>query len=214
MMYRVGSVSLESELPGIEVGLVLVEDVRVRPADPELAEAIDLALASLPESDEARRAEVRQILRHGKYKPTGRGKPASEYLARAAREGQFPRINGLVDALNLVSLSSALPISLIDLDGAQSTTFRLRRGRPGESYVFNQAGQSIDLTDLLLVAALPEDRPLANPVKDSMQSKIKDHTKRALAVIYAPAQDPELPRAQARLSELYHRLSGNGGTGS
>lgn len=214
MIHQVGGVRLEAEVEGVEVALVLVEDVTVGPADPALNRALDEALARLPESDEARRAEVRDILRFGKYKPTGRGKPASEYLARAAREGQFPRINGLVDALNLVSLTSALPISLIDLDGAQSTTFRLRRGRPGESYVFNQTGQTIELHDLLLVAALPEDRPLANPVKDSMQSKIKDHTRRALAVIYAPKGDPELPRAQAQLAEHYRRLSGNGGTGA
>lgn len=214
MIHREGRVSLENDLEGIDVALVLVDGVRVGPADAELASEIDRRLADLPEADEGRRAEVRQILRHGKYKPTGRGKPACEYLARAAREGQFPRINGLVDALNLVSLDSALPISLIDLDSAQSTTFRLRRGRAGESYVFNATGQSIELCDLLLVSALPEDRPLANPVKDSMLSKIKDHTTSAVAVIYAGAGDPELPRAKARLSELYRRLAGFPGTGS
>ena len=30
------------------------------------------------------RQDVRDLLRHGGYKPTGRGKPASEYLVRAA----------------------------------------------------------------------------------------------------------------------------------
>jgi DNA/RNA-binding domain of Phe-tRNA-synthetase-like protein len=214
VIHQLGPVSLDHQLEGIDVSLVLAENVIVGPADPELAHEIDRNIASFVETDEDRRSKVRQILRHGKYKPTGRGKPASEYLGRAAREGQFPRINGLVDALNLVSLTSALPISLLDLEGAQSTTFRLRRGRAGESYVFNLAGQTIELEDLLLVAALPQDRPLANPVKDSMQSKIKDHTKNALAVIYAPAHDPELPKAKARLTELYQRLSALGRTGS
>lgn len=212
MIHLEGPVRFESELEGIETALVLVQGITVGPADDPLDRAIQAALTQPPAEDEARRAEVRDILRFGKYKPTGRGKPASEYLARAAREGQFPRINGLVDALNLVSLTSALPISLIDLDGAQSTTFRLRRGRPGESYVFNQAGQTIELCDLLLVAGLPEDRPLANPVKDSMLSKINAQTRDALAVIYAPAGDPELPQAHARLTEHYRRLSGNGRT--
>ena len=30
---------------------------------------------------------MRELLRYGGYKPTGRGKPASEYLVRAAGEG-------------------------------------------------------------------------------------------------------------------------------
>src|SRR3712207_7695492 len=46
------------------------------------------------------------LLRNGGFRPSGRNKPASEYLAQAAREGRFPRINNLVDVNNLVSLRS------------------------------------------------------------------------------------------------------------
>ncbi len=47
--------------------------------------------ASAPfRSDDAVRSAVRDLLRHGGYKPTGRGKPASEYLIRAA-EGDRSR---------------------------------------------------------------------------------------------------------------------------
>ena len=44
----------------------------------------------------ARRASVRDMLRFGAYKPTGRGKPASEYLLNAAAEGHFPFISAAV----------------------------------------------------------------------------------------------------------------------
>ena len=82
---------------------------------------------------------VRDLLRVGGYKPAGRGKPASEYLAQAAERGEFPRISHIVDALNLVSLESRLPISLLDADRVMDGTDALviRFGRPGESYVFN-----------------------------------------------------------------------------
>src|SRR6476661_745753 len=60
------------------------------------------------------RAEVRQLLRHGGFKPAGRSKPASEYLHAAAAEARFPRINAAVDTCNVVSLCSGLPISLVD----------------------------------------------------------------------------------------------------
>ena len=36
---------------------------------------------------------VRDLLRHGGFKPAGRSKPASEYLAAAFAEDRFPRIS-------------------------------------------------------------------------------------------------------------------------
>lgn len=146
--------------------------------------AVEVAISS--HDDEAVRGAVRDLLRHGKYKPTGRGKPASEYLRQAAREGRFPRIDALVDLNNLASLESGLPISVLDLTRA-GRQFILRYGRAGESYVFNAAGHTIDLQDLLLIARLPEDQPCANAVKDSMATKVGSGTTEALAVIYAPA---------------------------
>ena len=71
--------------------------------------------APLGRSEDVRRA-VRDLLRHGGYKPTGRGKPASEYLVRAANDGNLISINAAVDACNVASLHSGLPISVVDLD--------------------------------------------------------------------------------------------------
>ncbi len=79
------------------------------PAIARLAEAG--AEAPLASSDAVKSA-VRDLLRAGGYKPSGRSKPASEYLAAAAAKGEFPRINALVDACNVVSLHAGLPISL------------------------------------------------------------------------------------------------------
>ena len=42
--------------------------------------------APLQRDDDSRKLS-RDLLRHGGYKPTGRGKPASEYLVRAAGDG-------------------------------------------------------------------------------------------------------------------------------
>ncbi|MCX6096778.1 MAG: hypothetical protein NT125_08770, partial [Candidatus Bipolaricaulota bacterium] len=83
-----------------------------------------------------RRARVRKILRHGHYQPSGRGRPASEFLLRAALEKSFPLVNGPVDVNNAVSLASGLPGSIFDAD-LSGTHLLLRRGLPGESYVFN-----------------------------------------------------------------------------
>src|SRR4051812_13679393 len=71
------------------------------------------AAAPVSSSDELR-GHVRDLLRHGGYKPTGRGKPASEYLLKAAAEG-MTSINAAVDACNVASLHSGIPISVVDL---------------------------------------------------------------------------------------------------
>jgi DNA/RNA-binding domain of Phe-tRNA-synthetase-like protein len=134
---------------------------------------------------------VRQMLRHGKYKPNGRGKPASEFLLKAAGRGDFPAINPAVDANNAVSLESGLPGSIFDT-ALCGEALVLRRGRPDERYVFNPTGQEIDLTDLLLVArdGAEDSTPCGNPVKDSMATKINPETRRLVAVLYAPIDEP------------------------
>jgi DNA/RNA-binding domain of Phe-tRNA-synthetase-like protein len=137
---------------------------------------------------------VRGLLRHGKYRASGRSKPASEFLLRAAEEDRFPPINPPVDVNNFVSLASGLPGTIFDLDRSGETLV-LRRGRPGESYVFNTTGQSIDLEDLLLLArptteATEWGEPCGNPVKDRMDTKVSRGTTRLVAVLYAPREEP------------------------
>lgn len=139
-----------------------------------------------------RRQRVRRMLRHGKYKPSGRSKPASEFLLQAALFGSFPRVNGPVDVNNMISLESGLPGSIFDAD-LSGRHLLMRRGAAGESYVFNPSGQSIDLEDLLLVCRRAADgwEPIGNPVKDSMATKIKPETRDVVAVLYAPADEPD-----------------------
>lgn len=172
---------------GVRLGLVRAEGVHpeVRPEGLEAAIAAAVAAA---DGHELRRAAARDMLRNGRYKPTGRGKPASEYLARAAAEGVFPRINALVDVANLISLREALPISLWDPDRLDGTCVRFRLGREGEHYVFNAAGQTLDLRDLV-VGAVGEGEgvPAVSPVKDAQHAKTTPATRRVVACVYAPA---------------------------
>ena len=139
---------------------------------------------------QAVKARVRDMLRHGKYKPAGRGKPASEFLLKAAMAQQFPSVNPPVDVNNAISLESGLPGTIFDLK-LSGPDLLLRRGQPGESYVFNRTGQGIDLQDLLLVCRRHDGewQPCGNPVKDSMDTKIQDSTRDVVAVLYAPADE-------------------------
>ena len=131
--------------------------------------------------DEDVRKAVRDLLRHGGYKPTGRGKPASEYLVRAASEEQLGSINLAVDACNVVSLASGLPISVVDLAKA-SEPFRLGLADAGASYVFNASGQTIDLAGLLCL--FDAEGPCANAVKDCQRTKTDAETKATLSIVW------------------------------
>jgi len=160
---------------------------------------------------EEMRRRVRGMLRFGTYKPSGRSKPASEFLLRAALADAFPLVNGPVDANNLVSLESGLPGSIFDA-ALSGQHLMIRRGLPGESYVFNPSGQTIDLQDLLLVCRSTVDgwRPCGNPVKDSMATKIRSETRDVVAVLYAPTDESvdSVERWAARYAERLERLCG------
>ncbi len=152
-----------------------------------------------------RKTAVRNMLRFGKYKPAGRSKPSSEYLLSAALEGDFPLVNGPVDVNNAVSLEWGYPASIFDIS-LSGPALLLRRGRAGETYVFNFSGQVIDLEDLLCVCRLEGESwlPCGNPVKDAMATKIRESTSEVSAVVFAPVSEPPqgLEAAAARFAEL------------
>src|SRR5271169_5922471 len=59
-----------------------------------LQDAIQRARAAGPDFvPPGRKAAVRNMLRFGSYKPSGRSKPASEYLLGAALSSSFPMVN-------------------------------------------------------------------------------------------------------------------------
>src|SRR5262245_13146155 len=68
------------------------------PSPPELTALLALVAPAPLCSDDGVREAVRQLLRHGGFKPTGRSKPASEYLLRTVGEAKLSSINLAVDA--------------------------------------------------------------------------------------------------------------------
>lgn len=172
--------------------------------DPRFAAIVDdVRLRGGEAIPATRKAAVRSMLRRGVYKPAGRGKPSSEYLMQAAIEGDFPSVNFPVDAVNIVSLTTGYPISIFDAEKSGKELL-LRTGRAGESYVFNSGGQTIDLEDLLCVCRKTDGGfvPTANPVRDSMATKVFPGASKLVAVIYAPAgtEGRDLEAACSRLS--------------
>lgn len=149
-----------------------------------LTELFSLAAeAPVSSSDEVRKS-VRDLLRHGGFKPSGRSKPASEFLLRAAGEATLGSINLPVDLCNAVSLHAGLPISVIDLDQA-TPPLHARIADEDASYVFNASGQEIALKGLLCLH--DAEGPCANPVKDAQRTKTSDTTTRTLCILWSPS---------------------------
>ena len=130
---------------------------------------------------------VRALLRQGGFKPSGRNRPASEYLIRdLIEEREFKYINNLVDINNLLSLRHFLPMTVLDAAKFQGA-LELRVGREDEAYVFNQSGQELDLTGLIVAADATEgeSRAMGSPIKDSQFAKLAPETQSAVAVVYS-----------------------------
>ncbi len=139
-----------------------------------------------PRSEQLRQ-DVRDSLRPHGYKPTGRGKPASEYLVGAFEKGIFSPndgINPAVDLCNLTSYHSGLPISVVDLE-LLSGDLTIQWCPPETRYQFNPSGQLIDASGL--VALCDDSGVSGTPVKDSQRTKTRPETRTLVTVIWVPA---------------------------
>lgn len=165
------------------------------PASPVVAALLAPGAVAPMAASDAVRAAVRDLLRHGGYKPTGRGKPSAEYLVRAQAEGALGAINAAVDTCNAVSLHSGLPVSVIDLDRAREP-LRVAVAPAGTRYVFNASGQEIDLAGLICLG--DADGPCANAVKDAQRTKTTAATRRTLSVIWGTRALPDRAAEAAR----------------
>ena len=167
------------ELP-CALGQLHLDDAQRR----ALEASAQLALGELGASPEraALQQAARALLRHGGYKPSGRGKPASEHLASVRERGPLSPINALVDVVNLASLYGALPLSALDADKL-TAPLRVALGDQAHRDVpFNPSGQTIDMRQLL--ALHDAQGPTGTPVKDAQRSKTDAQTRRALIVIW------------------------------
>jgi DNA/RNA-binding domain of Phe-tRNA-synthetase-like protein len=178
----------------------LARSLGAMPSPPGLTALLAENAAAPMASDDAVRETVRALLRQGGFKPTGRSKPASEYLLKAAREGTLSSINLAVDACNVVSLHSGLPISVVDLDRVREP-LRVGIAPPGASYIFNASGQTIDLGGLLCL--FDAEGPCANAVKDSQRTKTGAETRRTLSLIWGTSA---LPGRTEAAVDWYRRL--------
>jgi DNA/RNA-binding domain of Phe-tRNA-synthetase-like protein len=130
-------------------------------------------------------------------KDPARYRGSAEALLRRVIAGKgLPQINAVVDAINLVSVESRLPIGLYDLAHVNGD-ITFRAGRAGETY------KGIGKYDLNL-EGLPvfcdAMGPHGSPTSDSERTMVTSETKHVLAVIISFGGPSE--RWNARLVQL------------
>jgi DNA/RNA-binding domain of Phe-tRNA-synthetase-like protein len=137
-------------------------------------------------------------------KDPARYRGSAEALLRRviARKG-LPRINAVVDIINLVSVESRLSIGLYDL-AQVSGNIVFRAGRAGETY------KGIGKYDLNL-EGLPVFcdalGPHGSPTSDSERTMVTSETKQLLAVIISFGGKDGVDRWTLRISELLARYA-------
>lgn len=173
--------------PYLEMGFIHADNCMIDKSDAELIAIIKKAISSAlsdnysPIYDKNKKI-IRNMLRFGGFKPTGRNKPASEYIINNAINNNFPYIYNAVDINNLISLLYFLPVSTIDA-GKTNKDFSIKEGKKDEEYIFNQSGQIIDIEGLITV--YDGTVPIANPIKDSQLTKLSEDTKEIAVFIYS-----------------------------
>src|SRR6202047_3447800 len=137
-------------------------------------------------------------------KDPSRYRGSAEALLRRLVAGKgLPRINAVVDVINLVSVESRLPVGLYDLAHV-SGDIVFRAGHAGETY------KGIGKYDLNL-EGLPVFcdalGPHGSPTSDSERTMVTSETKRVLAIIISFGGKDGLERWTERLSDLFPRFA-------
>lgn len=197
--------ALRTRCPRTALGCVTAQVEAPTSQEALIAELINCEQAILRLTDPRSVLESPQILAtRSAYKALGkdpaRYRGSAEALLRRIIAGKgLPRINAMVDIINLVSVESRLPIGLYDLAHVQGDIV-FRAGRAGETY------KGIGKYDLNL-EGLPVFcdtlGPHGSPTSDSERTMVTSETRNVLAVIISFGGKGELDRWTQRMSELF-----------
>ena len=195
---------LLAKCPNAALGCVEAE-VQTGPTPSGLADALHACeerIAKLPEPRAVLEAAAILATRSG-YKALGkdpaRYRGSAEALLRRLLAGKgMPRINNVVDVINLVSVESRLPIGLYDLAHVQGA-IEFRAGRAGETYK-GIGKYDLNLEGLPLFA--DAQGPHGSPTSDSERTMVTADTRRVLAIIVSFGGTSGLENAIKRLREL------------
>jgi len=204
--------ALRARCPRAALGCVTAQVEALTSPEPLITELNNCERAILRVPEPRAVLESPQILAtRAAYKALGkdpaRYRGSAEALLRRVIAGKsLPRINAVVDIINLVSVESRLSIGLYDLAHVQGDIV-FRAGRAGETY---KGIGKYDLNLKGLPVFCDALGPHGSPTSDSERTMVTSATKRVLAVIISFGGKEGLDRWTQRMSELFAQYaSGN-----
>jgi DNA/RNA-binding domain of Phe-tRNA-synthetase-like protein len=197
---------IKIELPGVKLGIVEADDVRIVSVNAPLAKLMDEVCArkqqeftveTLAQSESVR--AVRAMFREWGMDPS-KYRPSSEALLRRVVQGKgLYHVSNVVDIGNLGSIETGWPYGCYDRAKINAPV-ALRHGAAGEKY--EGIGKQIWHLEGRPVLADPQG-PFGSPISDSTRSMITESTTQVMIVIYAPIRtlDSALAAAMTRLQD-------------
>ena len=140
-------------------------------------------------------------------------RPSGEALLRRVLHGkELPSVSTVVDAYNLASMKTIIPISGFDKDRL-NPPFQIRFAKNGETFTGIGMNKPIILTDKMLVLADEKQILCIYPYRDSDYTKITGQTRNVLIVGYgAPGITEEQLKETVETTLSYIRLVSGGET--
>ena len=142
-------------------------------------------------------------------------RPSGEALLRRVLHGdELPRISAVVDAYNLASTKTILPISGFDVD-LLNQPFHVRFAKNGETFTGIGMDKPVTLTEQMLVLADQKQVLCIYPYRDTDLTKITMQTRNAMIIVYGvPGIDEQVLKEAAETTLDYIRLVSQGKTGT
>ncbi len=129
------------QLPDACFGVVVARGLDNGPRQPAIDCLLDESIESVRRQfggtdvrDDPRVGLYRQAFTRLGFNPNKFQSSVEALLRRVVKSGELPRINGIVDLVNVISLKHVIPIGAHDLRGAQGD-IEIRYSRPGDSFV-------------------------------------------------------------------------------
>jgi DNA/RNA-binding domain of Phe-tRNA-synthetase-like protein len=184
---------LEEKFPGLRAYVLEIRGIDVNRNDPKTVNNFNTLLKEVTEYvksrytlDGIKNEQIFRAYRDFFWKigidPT-KTRPASEALIRRILlEKPIPRINTLVDAYNLASIVSGVPIAAFDKDKISGELF-MRKAFEGEKFLGIGMEKPIILNGTEIVVSDDEKLVAVYPYRDAEVTKISERTRNVVFLI-------------------------------
>lgn len=194
---------VKSRFPDLKVLIEEIEGVEVKRKSEELEEFKQDLVSEVRENRDIE--DLKEVSVFRKYRdffwdididPT-KTRPAAEALVRRILQGkELPTINTLVDAYNLASLKSEIPLAVFDSETIEGN-LKMRFSKEDEKFVGIGMDDPKELTGDEIVVSDEEKIIAIYPYRDSEETKITNNTENILMMVCGvPGVESKLEQAR------------------